>query len=101
MGDMADDLMDRLDNYECDEWCDGCPHCALDTQWVTMEGQVIDIKKLETKHLTNILNYVVRGKKQSSVGMIRWKNLCMEAKKRGIYRDPKRGNRFNWPKEGA
>lgn len=98
MGDMADDFMDRLDDAEmmCNDWCEGCPTCATDDQWVTREGEVLEIKKLDVKHLTNILNFVLRGHKQQSVGAERWAKLRAEAKRRGVYRDPKIGNRYRW-----
>lgn len=102
MGDMAEmDDWGDVDDWGCDDWCEGCPRCASDTQWATQDGKIIEIKKLETKHLTNILNFVVRGHKQSAVGAERWANLRAEAKRRGIYRDPKRGNRYHWPAEST
>ena len=91
MGDMADDLMDRLDMvdanfYGCDEWCEGCPGCAADDQWVTREGKVLDIRKMETSHLVNTLNFVARHRMARHFGHKRMANVKKEAVKRGCYR---------------
>ncbi len=86
MGDMADDLMDRMDNIYldgCDEWCEGCPECAEDTQWFTQDGKVFEIKNLETSHIVNILNYVKRNRKAGYFGRARMDNVRREAYKRG------------------
>ncbi len=91
MGDMADDLMDRLDAvdgifYGCDDYCEGCLGCANDDQWVTREGKVSPISKLETSHLVNILNYVRRHRMTDHFGRGRMANVKKEAVKRGCSR---------------
>jgi|CXWL01.1.fsa_nt_gi glutaredoxin len=88
MGDMADDLMDRMDDIYlngCDEWCGGCPDCAEDTQWVTRDGKVFEIKNLETSHIVNILNYIRRNRKVRFFGQRRVDNVRREAYKRGCF----------------
>lgn len=97
MGDMAEmyDWGD-VDDWGCDEWCKGCRRCASDDQWIMQDGKPVDINKMDTKHLTNVLNFIVRGRKQSMVGAKRWANLKAEGKRRGLRRDPKRGNRYCW-----
>jgi hypothetical protein len=82
MGDLADDLMDRMETY-CDEWCEGCATCADNTQWVTKDGVVWTIKDLETRHLVNILNYITNQGVQGAVGSARMENLRREAVRRG------------------
>lgn len=85
MGDMADDLMDQMEMY-CHEWCQGCAVCAEASQWVTREGQVLEIGTLKTSHLVNILNFVKRNRSANAVGRKRMDNLKREAIKRGCYR---------------
>lgn len=86
MGDMADDLMDRLDAMDLDcEWCEGCAACDP-SLWEDRDGKVYRIKALKTSHLLNILNYF--GKHRDASGE-KWDSLRAEAIRRGIVRTRK------------
>lgn len=88
MGDMADLLMEQA----FDEWCElGCPDFDADEKWTTLDGEVVYIKDMPTRHLCNVLNFVTRLRKQSAVGDERWANLKREARRRGIMRTSNHG----------
>lgn len=61
------------------------PRKPKDDEWLTLDWQYLKIKKLETRHLVNILNFIARNnKRRRAVGGIRMLRLENEARKRGL-----------------
>lgn len=62
------------------------PRKPKDDEWLTLDWQYLKIKKIETRHLLNILNFIRRGgaKKRRAVGGVRMLRLENEARKRGL-----------------
>lgn len=91
---MGDDF-DIFDFFDFDD--DGAGNCGRffrgdlprpkNDEWLTLEWEIIKIKKLKTPHLRNILNFIIRTKKRRKIGGVRMVRLEGEARKRGLFKD--------------
>lgn len=89
MGDMADLLMEyasdewALDEYSGFDWYTEIRAVGPST-WLTADGTRVKIRDMETAHLVNVLNLLMRQPKMSkAAGGARRVRLKAEARKRG------------------